>query len=363
MRKFIVTLLVILVLCQALVVGASAANYTYTVRVFSGNHGSFGSDQAVTFSGLAPNQTVSVTTSDLGNRLVVSGGGKSYTVTLDNKKYYIQGIRLSGRDNYNAIQPYVNVEEDADYVVAYGIRGDLVQYTVEYRSRVDGSELAESSTYYGNVGEKPVVAFLYVDGYTPEAYNATKTLKEDVSANVFTFWYNPNVTPEAPAVPTPTPAVPVQPGTGGGTTDDGGDEANNAAGGNDADANAAGNEADANGVTAPEDETEAEQEAQEAANAQAPTQIDEEQTPAAQGPAELIDLDEDDTPLGNLNLPGDGGEGGSGGSSGLQLGVSIGVLVAALSGLGAFIVFLVKKQKEEREQAIQNVKFTYNPYN
>ena len=51
-------------------------------------------------------------------------------VTLnDNSKYYVKGIRMGGRDDSLDLA-YFPVERDQDYVVAYGIRGNMVQYTV-----------------------------------------------------------------------------------------------------------------------------------------------------------------------------------------------------------------------------------------
>ena len=40
----------------------------------------------------------------------------------------------------------------------------MTSYTVNYVDE-NGNELAPSRTYYGNVGDRPVVAYLYMDGY------------------------------------------------------------------------------------------------------------------------------------------------------------------------------------------------------
>ena len=356
MRKFLVTLLVILVLAQVWVVGASAASdYTYTVRVFAGNHGSIDGSAMV----------VVTESAEYGSMVTFDPDAR---VTLENDKYYIQGIRLSGRDNYGAIQPRsFPVTEDADYVVAYGIAGDLVTYTVNYVDEA-GNALAESSVYHGNVGEKVVVAFLYIDGYEPQAYNITFTIKDDPMQE-YDFVYTA-IEVAAPVVP--TPAVPAVPETAGGGAAGGGAAGGGAAGGAAAggDAGAAGEGADADNEAAA-DETAGENADNAAANeANAPevnapvVNIPEEEVPAAQGPQEIIDLDEDDTPLGTIDLPGDSGTGtGSSGGSALRLGVSIGVLAAALSGLGAFAVFMINKRKEQREEALRNIKFNYTPFN
>ena len=49
--------------------------------------------------------------------------------------------------------------------------------------------LSFSETFFGNVGDKPVVACKYVAGYAPKASGLTKTLKQDASENVLTFIY------------------------------------------------------------------------------------------------------------------------------------------------------------------------------
>ena len=80
-------------------------------------------------------------------------------VQVTDDKYYVKGIRLSGRDNEEALASPVfdNVTGDADYVVAYGIKKDMVAYTVNYQD-ASGKALVESQTFYGNVGDKPIVA-------------------------------------------------------------------------------------------------------------------------------------------------------------------------------------------------------------
>ncbi len=66
-------------------------------------------------------------------------------------------------------------------------------YTVQYKD-ADGNELAESQTFYGNVGDKPVVAYRYIENYVPQALALTKTLSENAAENVFTFTYAPGET-------------------------------------------------------------------------------------------------------------------------------------------------------------------------
>ena len=39
--------------------------------------------------------------------------------------------------------------------------------------------------------DRPVIAYQYIEGYQPQAYNLTKTLSKDPAENVFTFIYSP----------------------------------------------------------------------------------------------------------------------------------------------------------------------------
>ncbi|MBD5504389.1 MAG: MucBP domain-containing protein [Lachnospiraceae bacterium] len=156
---------------------AAPGDYTYTIRLYSGQQGTFANGQRVlTYEGLSYGSTVTFNPND-GNVVLNNGS-----------KYYIKGIRESGRDNNTVSSPSFTVVGDRDYVVAYGLRGNMVAYTVNYVD-ITGSALAPSETYYGNVGDKPVVAFLYIDGYQPLAYNLTKTLVENEAENEFTFVY------------------------------------------------------------------------------------------------------------------------------------------------------------------------------
>ncbi|MBR0480874.1 MAG: MucBP domain-containing protein, partial [Firmicutes bacterium] len=99
------------------------------------------------------------------------------------------------------------IKRDIDYVVVYGMKSTMVEYTVHYVD-ANGDPLAEPQTFYGNIGDKPVVAFRYFENYQPQAYNLTKTLSEDASENVFTFEY-PETVPETLVI-----VVPGQPGGG-----------------------------------------------------------------------------------------------------------------------------------------------------
>ena len=191
-RKMIV-LLLSLCLAGSLSLNVCAARnkeYTYTVRLFAGSHGTFSNGEKVLVY-----ENVGTGPLPFGLREATS-----MVQMEENSKYYIQGVRESGKDNSDTgkidVSEYA-VTEDQDYVIAYGIKGNQVEYTVRFED-VDGNTLALAETYYGNVGDRPVVAFIYIDGYLPQAYNLTGTLQSNPADNVFTFVYSP-VSQEAAA--------------------------------------------------------------------------------------------------------------------------------------------------------------------
>ena len=174
---------------------AKAFSYTYTVSFSAGGQGSINGGVQVR---KASGNEASVSVSAKGDKIIVTGLEYGDVISCDaqgsvalneNSKYYVKGIRLSGRDNNTVAQSAFLVSGDQDYVVAYGIPGELAEYTVNYVD-TDGNKLAESRTYYGNVGDEPVIAYLYIDGYIPDSYNQTGKLSSNASENVFNFVYS-----------------------------------------------------------------------------------------------------------------------------------------------------------------------------
>ena len=135
-----------LMIAAAVPVSAAAEEYTYTVRIFAGKHGTIGSGQVLEYTGL-----------HYGDRVTFH---QSQVSLKDGSKYYVKGIKVSGRDN-DTTQSTSSfpVTGDADYVVSYGLLGSSVAYTINYVD-TGGNTLAPSETYYGNVGDRPVIAYL-----------------------------------------------------------------------------------------------------------------------------------------------------------------------------------------------------------
>ena len=199
MKKYLGILLAAVLLCTCLIPSVAADDYKYTVRFYAGAQGEFsGGETVIEFTDLS-----------YGDRVTFDPDA---VTVADNSKYYVKGIRESGKDNNTVGLTSFEVTKDADYVVAYGILGDVTKYTVKYVDS-NGKELAKPMEYYGNVGDKPVVAYLYIEGYIPDYYNLTKTLSEDDSENVFTFTYLVN---ESAAAGTGQEIVIIEQGGGAG---------------------------------------------------------------------------------------------------------------------------------------------------
>ena len=325
-RKIVGAMLA-LCLCLFLSVPTFAAGeeYTYTIRFFSGKQGTFSEGEMMVFTDL-----------HYGDRV----NFYRIAVTLnDNSKYYIRGIRESGRDNSDSVSDQtasVIVTGDRDYVVAYGILGDATSYTINYEDE-NGRALAPSETYYGNVGDKPVVAYQYIAGYRPQAYNLTQTLKKDPAENVFTFVYvreqaageedEDEDTTEGQETPTP-PAAPAEgtgtPGEGEGTTTTAGP-----AGGD-------GGVAVIPGGALPGGDGAV------GADAEGLTEVPDGEVPQTD---ELVDLDDEEVPLTDLpailNLASDA----------KLLGIPIPLIVASLAILGGGWYFVVMKKRKKKEES------------
>jgi hypothetical protein len=241
----------------------------------------------VAITTISDGKTVMISGINYGDRVLVEG--MNFIELPDNSKYYIKGVRISGQDS--EVSSF-EVTKDVDLVVSYGVAGDMVEYTINYLDAA-GNSLATSASYYGQIGDKPVISYRYIDGYIPQAYNLTKTLVADASENVFDFVYTPQTTTtyeynttveETPAGTTPEAAGDATPAGGAAGADAGG--AAGGAGGA-ADAGGAGGAADAGGGGAA---------GADGGAADDGNIIEDEDVP--QGATdELVDLDDEDVPL------------------------------------------------------------------
>ncbi len=318
--------LVLAGICMSVQGTAKAADepYTYTVRLSGGNQGTLTGTGGVSVqksggtvaAGASLNGAdIVITGLEYGDR-VSFGNAQGYVKLKEEDKYYVRGVRESGRDNSSVGESTFTVEGDADYVVAYGIAGDMVAYTVNYQD-ASGQALAQSETYYGAAGDKPVLAYLYIEGYQPQAYNLTKTLSTNEADNVFTFVYTPVATETAQAATTTTTTT--NEGTTQTTTTTAG--AATAAAGN---AGAA-----AEGAAGAEG-------AGEAGAAEGAEAEDVEVTPQ-----ELINLDDEETPLADVDAEEENVRDGGA----FPIVMAVAVVIAALAALTGGILYYKKYRR------------------
>ena len=323
-KKLLVSLLTVSMTIGASTMSVMAADgYTYKVTLSAGNKGTINGQAKVEQDSLFAGSTV---TFNLKN------------VQVTDDKYYVKGIRLSGRDNEETLASPVldNVTGDADYVVAYGIKKDMVAYTVNYQD-ASGKALAESQTFYGNVGDKPIVAYQYIENYIPDALALTKTLSNNVSENVFTFTYKPGATDRVVTTTTTiTTTVPgtATPGTGTGNAGTAGGTTGGTTGGTAG--TTGGTTTGTTGGTTDRTTTGTTDGTTNADNSQDTTD-DTTTEPDEQTPKSLVDLDDEDTPKGNIDAKDK--------TSKTPIAAGIGIIVVAVAALAGLIVFLKKRAK------------------
>ena len=330
-KKLLVSLLTVSMTIGASTMSVMAANgYTYKVYLSAGNKGTINGQAKVERDSVVAGSTVTFNLKD---------------VQVTDDKYYIKGIRLSGRDNEEALASPVldNVTGDADYVVAYGIKKDMVAYTVNYQD-ASGKALAESQTFYGNVGDKPIVAYQYIENYIPDALALTKTLSNNESENVFTFTYKPGATDRVVTTTTTiTTTVPgtATPGTGTGNVGTAGGTTGGTAGttGGTTTGTTSGTTTGTTGgttdgtTTGTTDGTTTDNNSQNTTSKDKDTATSEDE----QTPKSLVDLDDEDTPKGNIDAKDK--------TSKTPIAAGIGIIVVAVAALVGLIVFLKKRAK------------------
>jgi hypothetical protein len=321
-KRIAITLLALCMLLGMTSINVFAAEpYTYTVNLYAGNKGTVDGGSVVSRTKIGSGQVLDLTNVD---------------IQVSDSKYYVKGIRDSARDNSEVYsEAKFTIDRDRDFVVAYGISANRVAYVVNYQD-ANGNALAPSNTYYGDIGDKPVVAYFYVENYVPQALALTKTLSANEADNVFTFTYTPG---EAGTVTTTTTTV-VTPGTTTTVTDGTAAAGTTPAGTTPA---ADGTTPAADGTTPAADGTtpatpgdQAAADANAAADNAANGTTDTVQVPEDATPQGVVDLDEGDTPAGDIQVT-------TKSKAPMIAGIAIGVV--ALAGLAALAIILRKRAK------------------
>ena len=147
MRKLF-ALLAMLCLVASVSLTAFAANEDgyYTIRVFSGAQG--------TIDG----KTVATYRVEAGKKFNEISAVYGYAETPAGSKYYPKGFRESGKEEKHNLS--FTVTKDQDFVITYGITGDLATYYVDYVDQ-NGSPLRQRSpAFHANQGDKVYVAYI-----------------------------------------------------------------------------------------------------------------------------------------------------------------------------------------------------------
>ena len=200
--KVLAGFLLTLILALGLTVAAYA--YDYEVTVSSGSNGTVTNGSE---TGAQLKATVAY------NGLLTIGETAGYWGKPTDARYYFKGFHVSGQEDPVISSGDITIEKDTVLVATYGVVGQMVNYTVNYQDAA-GATLYPTETLIGNVGDTPVVAFRYVDGFRPRDLTLSQALDEDATKNVFTFVYDP--APEEVIVGPAGPAAPAAPGAGGG---------------------------------------------------------------------------------------------------------------------------------------------------
>ncbi len=191
MKKLLFSLLTVLLLMTPLKVYAEET-YGYTITVYTGNEATF--EDGTTTRKLTVEKGASLSIEVKNDQLIINNGTAEKLVlkktTETDNVHFIKGFKETGRDNddYYVTRTIDKVTEDMDFVIIYGVPGEMVRYTVRFVDE-NGKQLLDPKEFYGKVGDAPIVSHVYIEDYLPNADNTTKKLVEDESQNVMIFTY------------------------------------------------------------------------------------------------------------------------------------------------------------------------------
>ncbi|MBO4918870.1 MAG: LPXTG cell wall anchor domain-containing protein [Erysipelotrichaceae bacterium] len=152
---------------------------TYTVTVSAGLHGMLEDENG---------NPIKQITVQIGADEEWMWNPNDYEIKDENidENYYFMGYHIAGIEG--ALAGAQTITHDIVFVASYGIENNMVEYYVNYVDE-DGKGIGPvRKTYQGNVGDKPVIAYIHIDGYAPLVENYTVTLKED-EVTELTFVY------------------------------------------------------------------------------------------------------------------------------------------------------------------------------
>ncbi|MEE0713072.1 MAG: hypothetical protein U0M58_00870, partial [Blautia sp.] len=123
-KKLLATVLTAGLLLSLSAVTVLADEYTYKVTIDGGNQGVLAKLDGLEVKSASANVSLEngkIIIQNLKANDVISFDAQKGAVSMnDDSKYYIQGIRRSGRDTEEMAASSFRVTEDSDYVIAYG---------------------------------------------------------------------------------------------------------------------------------------------------------------------------------------------------------------------------------------------------
>ena len=218
LKALFLFLLLICVVAELVPSAAFAENRQYTERIYSGNVGAIGGGGVYINEPTNYGDKIDILQTEEEDFLIIkdkSGEEKKRLSITADEEYFVKGLKESGKEKFST---GYDVKRDQDYVVAYGIKGQRVQYTVKYLLWGSDTELAPDAHFYAEVGDSPVTSYIYIDGYV-NYRRSTKVLTNNPDDNILFVYYT------RPETPTTTTTV-VEGGGGGGAAVAGGAAAN-----------------------------------------------------------------------------------------------------------------------------------------
>ncbi|MCR5097296.1 MAG: hypothetical protein K6A70_11260 [Erysipelotrichaceae bacterium] len=153
---------------------------TYKVTIEGGQYGTVNGNDSFELTVHAGDELIMLNLEDL--------------IKPNTEKYRFIGFHISGQmDNQNDVFSKLGntvVDKDLNLVATYGFSGNLVEYHVYYTNTA-GDELYPMDVFYGNEGDKPVIAYRYISGYEPKVTSYSAVLPTKASGEIleFTFVY------------------------------------------------------------------------------------------------------------------------------------------------------------------------------
>jgi hypothetical protein len=216
LKALLLFFLLVCVVAELIPSPAFAVDRQYTERIYSGNVGAINGtvngvyiDENVNYG-----DTITIVQGESGD-YYKTADGTQIAITAD-EEYFVKGLKESGKEKFST---GYDVKRDQDYVVAYGIKGQRVQYTVQYLLWGSNTKLASDAHFYAEIGDSPVTSYIYIDGYV-NYRRSTKVLTDKPEENILFVYYT------KPGTPTTTTTTVVEGGGGGGAAVAGGAAAN-----------------------------------------------------------------------------------------------------------------------------------------